>query len=483
MPTKQHRPPVVVVLGHVDHGKTTLLDYIRKSNLASKEAGEITQSIGAYEAKIPLKGYDADRLTFIDTPGHEAFTKLRSRGAQVADIAILIVDATASVMPQTIESISHIKQAKIPFIVAINKVDLERANVEKVNKDLSKHDVLTENMGGTIPVIPISAKSGTGVNDLLEAILLVASEQDLSYDLEGELEVYVIETQHEKAGIAVSCIIKNGALKVGDTIYAQELEARVRALITDRGSSVKEVTPSMPFMLLGFKELPEVGVQISRQKKSFEVAKNELEKHTESDSIFKEDEGKKLMIIVKADSKGSIEALLPPLLENENIEVVLYGIGEISKSDIFLAKVSKAIIIGFNAKIPQSTEKIAMEEKVVIKTYKIIYKLLEELAEVSLLLKEREEKSKNLKGEAKLQAVFTIEGSKIAGVKITKGKFELNDKLELYRDNQMKGEAMLSSIKQRSKHVKGAKKDQEAGLLLEPQLDIQAGDVIKSYSI
>src|SRR3989344_8704402 len=266
MPTKQHRPPVVVVLGHVDHGKTTLLDYIRKSNLASKEAGEITQSIGAYEAKIPLKGYDADRLTFIDTPGHEAFTKLRSRGAQVADIAILIVDATASVMPQTIESIAHIQQAGIPFIVAMNKVDLKTANTTTVKQDLAKHEVQVEGFGGTVPEVEISAKTGAGVNDLLEGVLYIAWEQNLTYDLNAPLEAYIIETQQQKAGITASCIIKNGRIKVGETVFAAYQEAKIRALMSDAGTHIQEAVPSMPFVLLGFKEIPDVGIALSREK-------------------------------------------------------------------------------------------------------------------------------------------------------------------------------------------------------------------------
>ena len=484
--SKNHRPPVVVVLGHVDHGKTSLLDYIRKSNLASKEFGEITQSIGAYEAMVPIKGYHTDRLTFIDTPGHEAFTQLRSRGANVADIAILLVDATASVKPQTIESISHIKAAGIPYIVAINKVDLESAQIDKVKRDLAKQDVLTEGIGGTIPAIPISAKTGTGVKGLLEAILLVASDHDLSYDPNGELAVYVIEANHDRAGAVASCIIKNGTLRVGDDVYAKAQKARVRALINDLGQHVKEVTPSMPFLLHGFKEIPDVGIKITREAVVAEavVAAEAAPYDPASASDFlREEENKRLKIIIKADSQGSAEALLPALQANPNIEVVFHGIGDISKSDIFLAKVSKAVIIGFNAGLTKSVAQIASEERVVIKTYKIIYKLLEELEEVSTLLKEKAEKAKNLKGEAKVQAIFTIEEQKVAGVKVTKGKFELKDRVELFRDNKIKAEAVLASIKQRAKSVKEVKKDQEAGLLLDPQLDIQAGDVIKSYSI
>ncbi len=485
--SQQYRSPVVVVLGHVDHGKTTLLDYIRKTSVTTREAGGITQSIGAYEAVVPIEGYHTNKITFIDTPGHEAFTKLRMRGAQVADIAILIVDATASVMPQTIESITHIQQAEIPFVVALNKVDLQTANVSKVKQDLAKHGVQVESFSGTVPEVEISAKSGTGVNDLLEAILYIASEKNLTYEPQAAVEAFVIEAQQERAGTTVSCIIKNGTLKVGETIYAAGKEAKIRALISDTGKSLKEVVPSMPFVLLGFKEIPEVGILLSREKKEAEAAAAvaEVPFGSSPDSFvdFFEEEGKKLRIIIKVENQGSLDAVLPTLVESETIDIIFSGIGEITKSDIFLAKVSKAIVIGFNISVNKQIESIAKDEKVVIKTYNIIYKLLEELHEVSDLMKERENKEKSFKGEAKVVQIFTIDGSKIAGVKVTKGRFDVHDRVELFRENKTKGEALLESIKQRAKSVKEVKKDEEAGLLVDPQLDIITGDVIKSYSI
>lgn len=290
-----NRPPVVVVLGHVDHGKTTLLDYIRKSNLTSKEAGSITQSIGGYEAHVPIAGYPVDKITFIDTPGHEAFTQLRMRGANVADIAILIVDATASVKPQTIESISHIKQAELPVIVAVNKIDLETARIDKVKQDLAANQIQVEGFGGTVPFVPISAKEGRGVNDLLEGILLLASEKELTYDPNVEPEVYVIEARQDKAGPTASCIIKNGTLRVGDVLYAGSQEVKVRALITDSGAQVKEVTPSMPFVLLGFKEIPEVGITLTKQP---QISQKTVESKTQKDD-FADFFGEKKVISLK----------------------------------------------------------------------------------------------------------------------------------------------------------------------------------------
>lgn len=478
-----HRPPVVVVLGHVDHGKTTLLDYIRKSNLADKEAGKITQSIGGYEAKVPVKGYHTDKITFIDTPGHEAFTQLRMRGANVADVAILIVDATASVKPQTIESISHIKEAKLPFIVAVNKIDMKTARVDKVKQELAAQQVQVEGFGGTVPYVEISAKNGTGINDLLEGILLLASEQELTYDPEAEAEAFVIEAQQDRAGPSASCIIKNGTLKVGDTVYAGEEKAKIRALVNDVGDQIKEVVPSMPFVLLGFKEVPEVGLKLSSNPVKIEVKKDESEGDDAFSAFFEEEEGDKLKVIIKADSQGSIEAILPALAKNSHIEVVLSAVGDIAKSDIFLAKVSNAIAIGFNTNISKDIEKLASQEKVLLRSYSIIYELLEELEEVSDLMREKEEKSKSFKGEAKVKAIFTIEDQKIAGIEVNKGRFDLNDKVEVFRGKRSLGESVLTSIKQRAHTVQVVKKGEEGGLLFDPQLDIQSGDVVKSYSI
>jgi translation initiation factor IF-2 len=478
-----HRPPVVVVLGHVDHGKTTLLDYIRKSNLASKEAGSITQSIGGYEAHVPIKGYDVDKITFIDTPGHEAFTQLRMRGANVADIAILIVDATASVKPQTIESISHIKQANLPVIVAINKIDMPTAHVDKVKRELAAQQIQVEGLGGTVPFVPISAKEGRGINDLLEGILLLASEKELTYEASAAPEVYVIEARQDKAGPSASCIIKNGTLKVGDTLYCGEKEVKIRALINDLGQQVREVIPSMPFVLLGFKDIPEVGVTLTTQP--VKAAEKPQVKVVEDDfaNFFAEEEADKLKVIVRADTQGSLDAILPALEKNSHLEVILNSIGDVSKSDIFLAKVSKVVVVSFNARISKEVEKKARQEKVLLRSYSIIYNLIDELQEVSDLMREREEKDKSFKGEAKVQAIFTIEGNVIAGVKVLKGRFDVNDRIEVIRGKRSVGETLLVSVKQRAKVAKEVKKGEEGGLLFEPQLDIQSGDVVKSYSI
>jgi len=477
------RPPIVVILGHVDHGKTTLLDYIRKSRITNKEHGGITQRIGAYEIETNIKGYETNKITFIDTPGHEAFSKLRARGANIADIAILVIDAKDSVKPQTIECISHIKSSNIPFIVALNKIDLPDINLEKVKNDLLKHEVVIEDKGGKIPVLTISAKTGKGINELLESILLVSSDLKLEYDVNASSESYIIETKKDKRGIVASVVIKNGKLAIGDTIYSKENKAKIRSMINDVGRQLKEVIPSTPFEMLGFNELPAVGSKITNKQEVFkEKEENKYqEKEINMDELLGKDKKKekKLSLIIKADSLGSLDTIVSSLKSNSNIEIVLGSVGNINKSDVFLAKTTKSIIIGFASNYSFEIGELAKQEKIIIKSYNIIYELLEELNEVAKVIREKEQSEKNLKGEAKILANFIIEGEKVYGIKVLKGKINLNDELQIYRQNNLLGKAKLISLKQRAKSVKEVKKDQEAGILTNPQLDFRVGDVVK----
>lgn len=488
------RPPIVTILGHVDHGKTSLLDYIRKSRIAVKEFGGITQRIGAYEISTGIKGYPTDKITFIDTPGHEAFSLLRARGAVVADIAILVIDAKDSLMPQTVESIHHIKNAKIPFIVALNKIDLPEANPEKVKRDLLKHEVQTEDKGGTVPTVNISAKVGTGVSDLLESILFVASDLNLTYEQTNPVSAYIIETKKDKRGIVASVVIKEGKLNVGDTIYTGDTKLRVRSMMNDLGVSIKTVEPSTPFELLAFNEMPEVGTLLTSaegsatekvQEASISTPVQERNpSRTEIQAFFATNEvaEKKLAVLVKADSTGSLEAIVNTLAKNANIDMVLTGVGDIHRSDIFLAKSTKAIIVGFSVGSDNEVKELSKQEKVIIKTYNIIYELLEELQEVSDLLKEKEETEKNLKGEAKVLATFVIEGEKAYGVRVNKGKINAGDDIVIFRDGQQFGVTKLVSLRIRAKSVQEVKKDQESGMLFSPVLDMKVGDVVKSIS-
>lgn len=483
-----YRAPVVVILGHVDHGKTTLLDYIKKTNRTEKEVGGITQSIGAFSVEVPTSEYASNKITFIDTPGHEAFSKLRVRGAEVADCAILIVDATDSVMPQTKESLFHIKSAAISYIVAANKIDMPGANVEKVKQDLVREGVLFEGMGGDVPLLQISAKVGTGIKELLEMILFIASLKELTYSTENPLKAVIIESKKDKAGMVISAIIKDGVLKVGDEIYAGSQKAKVRALIDDEGKSLREVVPSTPFTLLGFKDLPEVGVELTQEpvvseQKEIKANPNTMTTAGLPTDFFAKVEKEKLKLIVKTDTQGSLDAVLSSLAKNDMIEVVLAGLGEISKSDVFLARVSDAIIIGFSTTPSKSILEFASQEKIIIKTYSLIYELLDELTEVSELMAEKELAEKQAKGEAKIMATFIIEKEKIAGIQITKGKINVKDEIQLYRNDKLMGKAKITSLRTRARDVDELKKGMEGGVLFYPLLDFSVGDMIKSYSI
>jgi len=479
------RPPIVTILGHVDHGKTTLLDFIRKSRITDEEYGGITQKIGAYEITTEFKDYKTKKITFIDTPGHEAFTKLRARGANVADIALLLIDGKDSVMPQTEESISHIKAAKIPFIVVINKIDLPETNPEKVKNDLLKYEVMTEGKGGQVPVALISAKTGSGINELLETILFIASDLKLTYDENNPVQAYIIETKKDRRGIVASAIIKDGTIKIADTVYVNDQKIKVKSLINDRGSSVSQVLPSNPFEILGFNDMPEVGSMIkSISNNQIKITNEELpitkKALTLEDVLKMPVVEKKLPAIIKADSQGSVEAIKNSLKDNTNLNIILLAVGEINKSDIFLAKATKSIIIGFTVKTSHEAESLAKQEKVIIKSYQIIYELLDELNEVANLIKEKEEKEKNLKGEAQILANFIIEGEKIFGVNVIKGKINLGDQVEVFRKNKPIGKTKLVSLKIRAKTVNEVKKGQEAGMIFGPPLDFLIGDVVKS---
>jgi len=486
LPTNS-RSPIVAILGHVDHGKTSLLDYIRKSRITTKEHGGITQKIGAYEVETGLKDYPVSRITFIDTPGHEAFTKLRSRGAQSADIAILVVDAKDSLMPQTIESIAHIKSSKIPFIVALNKCDLPDANPQKVERDLLKHNIQTEHQGGAVPAVKISAKTGMGIPDLLETILLMSTDLKLSFDPTNPAKAIVVETNKDKRGVVVSVILQDGKLRIGDTIYTQNnTPVKIRALMSDLGTGLREIIPSSPALVLGFSDMPEVGSVLSGIEfdEASQIHKTVADQPTHpafnmENILAPKQEERKLALVVKTDSQGSLEALEQSLSDNKKIDLILAAIGDIHRSDIFLAKATGAIVIGFSVVVDPETQMLAQQEKVVIKTYNIIYELIDELEEVASLIEEKEAAAKNLKGEAKVLASFEIKGEKVFGLSILKGKLNIGDEIEVFRENNSFGKAKIVSLKFRAKNISETKKGEECGILLSPPLDMRAGDVVK----
>lgn len=472
------RPPIVAVLGHVDHGKTTLLDFIRKSNVASREHGGITQHIGAYQ--IETKGR---LITFIDTPGHEAFAKMRSRGASAADIAILVVDASDSVKTQTKESIEQIKTAGVPMIVAVNKIDLPAANINSVKQDLAKAGVQVEGFGGDVPIVPVSAKQGTGVPQLLDMILLVSDMKGLEGQAEGQLFTIVIETRVDKGrGLVATLIVKNGTLRVGMPLYegAKQI-AKVRAMFDEYGKGVAEALPSKPVELLGFTTLPSVGTMLSHAPGAATIP---IMKKSVSDmpDFLKpmEEEEKKIKIILKADTAGSLEAIVASF--PEQVTLVSTGIGDISEADVLLAKSSGSILIGFNVLAKPPVAKLAQTEKVIFRTYKIIYELLDELKDVVSGLKEVIAPEREL-GAGQIIAEFPFEKTRIAGTKIASGRLAKSDSVKIMRGETEIGRAKIKSIRHGKDDITRAEVGNECGVLLDQKLDFALGDAIIAFTI
>lgn len=482
----QFIPPVVTVLGHVDHGKTTLLDTIRKTNIAAKEAGGITQKIGAYQVKVPLnsKNQKPKTVTFIDTPGHEAFTKMRSRGANVADIAILVVAANDGLMPQTIESIKHIKEAKIPFIVAATKTDLPEANLDKVKQQLGKQDIVLEEYGGDVPFIPVSAKANKGIDKLLSMIILLTEFHEIKADPKGQFKAVTIESGMDRArGPVITIIVKNGSIKKGETIVTSEgTEARVRVMFDENSKELEEASPGQPAMVLGLPKVPVVGTIIYKKSEEAMIIPqtHELEIPQTPGQIEtlppEQLAVQKLKMILKTDNAGSLEAILYSLRDNTNIQIISKGTGNITESDVILAKSSGAIIIGFQVKPSSSVVKLAQSEKVMIKIYSIIYEMLDEISDVIEALQSGglEEKL----GEAKVIAIFNIKGENIAGIKVVSGRIAKGDKIKLLRGEVELGRTKIKSLKHQKVDITKAMLGEEAGLTAASKLDFSVNDSI-----
>lgn len=459
------RPPIVTVMGHVDHGKTSLLDAIRTTNIAAREHGGITQAIGASQIEFQGK-----KITFIDTPGHAAFSKMRSRGASVTDIVVLVVAANDGVMPQTIESIKHIKDAKVPVIVAVNKIDLPDAMPEKALKQLSKEGIQTEKMGGDVVAVEVSAKTKKGIDELLEMILLLSQMQNIESSPADPLDAVVIESSLDRGrGPIASVIIKNGTLKVGMEVYAEKIKAKIKALFNDKGQNVKEALPGDPVLIMGFEKVPEVGSRVSTSIVS---------KEANPETVTPEGE-KKLNIILKSDVKGSLEAIIYSL--SPEINVISNSVGDISESDILLAKAHKAIVVGFNVKTPKNVEKLAQTEKVLVKTYNIIYELLDEIEEVMEVINKPVDSEKIL-GTAEVVASFDGGKGKIAGVKVKSGRLARGDRVRIERNKENIGYTKIKSIKHLKEDIDKAVIGTEAGLFFDPQLDFEPQDAIISLA-
>ena len=490
------RPPVVTIMGHVDHGKTSLLDYIRKSHVTAGEAGGITQHIGAYTAQCHGR-----TITFLDTPGHEAFTSMRARGTQATDIAVLVVAADDGVMPQTVESINHAKAAKVPIIVAINKIDKPGANVERVKEDLTRYEIVSEEWGGDTIMVPVSAHTGEGVEELLENILLLADVQELRANPKRAARGVIIEARLDKArGPVATVLVQNGTLHTGDNVVAGMAFGRIRAMVNSRGERVKSAGPSMPVEVIGFGDVPEAGdaisavdERLSRQvveerrakqkaemvKKSARVTLDELYSQIAAGNV------KDLNIIIKADVQGSVEAVKQSLekLSNDEVRVrtIHSGVGAITENDVMLANIDNAIIIGFNVRADAKATAAAARDNIDIRFYRIIYQAIEDVenAMKGLLAPEFKE---NVLGHAEVRTVFKVSGvGTVAGSYVTDGKVQRNASVRLLRDNVVVFEGKLDSLKRFKDDAREVAAGYECGIGLEKFNDIKEGDVIECF--
>ena len=498
--TMEKRPPVVCVMGHVDHGKTSLLDAIRHSNVIDREAGGITQHIGASVVEV-----NGEKITFLDTPGHEAFTAMRMRGANSTDIAILVVAADDGVMPQTVEAINHAKAAGIEIIVAINKIDKPSANIERVKQELTEYELIPEDWGGSTIFVPVSAHTGEGIQDLLEMVLLTAEVMELKANPNRSARGLVIEAQLDKGkGSVATVLVQKGTLRVGDAIAAGSAHGRVRAMMDDRGRRVKEAGPSQPVEILGLNDVPNAGevfVNCESEKEARNFAetfisqnKAKLIEETKSkmslDDLFNQiQEGnlKELKIVVKADVQGSVEALKQSLLKLSNEEVVIKiihgGVGAINESDVSLASASNAIIIGFNVRPDATAKEIADREGVDMRLYRVIYSAIEdvEAAMKGMLDPVFEEK---VLGHAEVRQTFKASGvGTIAGSYVQDGTFERNCSVRLTRDGIVIFDGPLASLKRFKDDVKEVRAGYECGFVFENFNDIKEGDLVEAYKM
>ncbi len=491
------RPPVIVVMGHVDHGKTSLLDAVKKTNVIEGEAGGITQHIGAYKVKINDR-----EITFLDTPGHEAFTAMRARGAQITDIAILVVAANDGVMPQTIEAINHAKSAGIPIIVAINKIDLPDANVDKVKQELMTYELVPEEWGGDTIYVPISAKNNQNIDQLLEMVLLEADMLELKANPNKQAKGVVIEARLDKSkGAVASILVQRGTLDVGDTIIVGSSIGRIRSMTDEKGKKLKKAGPSTPVEIMGLTEVPQAGDTFyevenekvakhlieKRKRQEREKAMNAMSKVTLDNLFSQMEEGnlKTLNLIVKADVQGSVEAIKQSMekLSNEEVKVKVIhaAAGAVTESDVTLAKVSNAIIIAFNVRPMPTAKDMAEKEEVQIKQYSVIYQAIDdvEAAMKGMLAPKFEEK---VIGNAEIRQTFKISNvGTIGGAYVTDGKLERNAGVRILRDNIVIHDGKLSSLKRFKDDVKEVTKGYECGIQIEKYNDIKEGDIIEAY--
>ncbi len=479
---EQIRPPIVTILGHVDHGKTTLLDFIRKAAVAQKEHGGITQAIGAYQVT-----HEGKLITFIDTPGHAAFEKMRSRGAQVADIAVLVVAIDDGIMPQTVEAIKHIKKAGVAMVVAVNKIDIPGINkiaqMEKLKKQLSDHEVLIEEYGGDVPIVQLSAKTGEGVDKLLEIIQLVSEVNDFKGDPSLPASGVVIEANIDKfKGPIATVIIRNGTLKKNQQIKIAGAASKIRTLVDFTGKQIDEAPPSTPVELLGLEIVPPVGGILGDESLAAVSREDQIQSLLEK---MKQKDQAVLNVVVKADKQGSLEAIEGALEafndEREVVKVIDKATGDISDKDIKLAASTGAIVIGFGVKVGSTATKIAENEGVLVRTYNIIYELIEELEDVvegMLKVGALEE----IFGTAQIVAEFPFgKTEKIAGCKVLDGTITKGPKVKVIRGEQIIGEGKIKSLKKVKNEVNRVEKGDECGIMFDSPIEFLPGDLIQSF--
>ena len=493
------RPPIVTVMGHVDHGKTSLLDAIRKTKVIDSEAGGITQHIGAYTVTI-----NGEKITFLDTPGHEAFTAMRARGAQITDIVILVVAADDGIMPQTKEAISHCKAANVPIVVAINKIDKPGANIDKVKQELTEYGLVSEDWGGDTICVPVSAKKGINLDQLLEMVLLTAEMLELKANPNRKAMGTVIEAKLDKGrGAVASLLVQSGTLSVGDSILVGSTYGRIRAMFNDDGKKIKSAGPSMPVEILGLSEVPAAGDRFNEVKDE-KTARDMAEKRKEKLKIetlnsnhrvsledlynqIREGKVKELAIIVKADVQGSVEAIKQSLeklsTDDVKVRVIHGGVGAITETDVTLATASNAIIIGFNVRPDGNASALSEKEEVEIKTYRIIYDAIEDVKSAMIGMLEPEYREVVL-GKAEIRETYKISNvGTIAGCYVLDGKIVRNSEVRIIREGVVVFEGVLASLKRFKDDVKEVASGYECGLSVDRFNDIKVGDIIEAFKM
>ena len=495
----EKRPPIVTIMGHVDHGKTSLLDAIRHAKVTASEAGGITQHIGAYTVSL-----NGEKITFLDTPGHEAFTAMRARGAQVTDIVILVVAADDGIMPQTKEAINHCKAAEVPMIVAINKIDRPGANIDRVKQELTEHGLVSEDWGGDTICVPVSAKTGENLESLLEMVLLTSEMQELKADANRKAKGTVIEAKLDKGrGAVASLLIQNGTLNVGDSILVGTTYGRIRAMFDDMGKKIKSAGPSIPVEILGLSEVPAAGDRFivckdektARNMADLRKQKIKADSHQASNRVSLEDlysqiqEGKvkELAIVVKADVQGSVEAIRQSLekLSTDDVKVrVIHGaVGAITETDVTLAAASNALVIGFNVRPDGNAMVQSEKENIEIKTYRIIYDAIEDVKTAMIGMLDPEYKEV-VNGKAEVRMTYKISNvGTIAGCYVIDGKIVRNSEVRVIRDGIVIFESTLASLKRFKDDAKEVAKGYECGLSVEKFNDLKEGDVIESFTM